>query len=101
VSTRCFTSVLGTDIELTDERREHIVLFHQDLVPFLDRRGAVLAHPDAVRRSLDDPQVILFYKHFPDILGGKYVTVVVKAARERSFVLTAYLTRSIRTGVAL
>ncbi len=37
----------------------------------------------------------------PDILGGKYVTVVVKAARERSFVLTAYLTRSIRTGVAL
>ena len=45
--------------------------------------------------------MILFYKHFPDILGGKYVTVVVKAARERSFVLTAYLTRSIRTGVAL
>jgi hypothetical protein len=96
-----FTSALGKVVELTDERRQHIAFYHSDLVPFLDRLATVLAHPDALRRSLDDPQVVLFYKRYPEVLGGKYITVVVKLGEERSFVLTAYLTRSIRTGIPL
>ena len=95
------TSAIGKVVELTDERREHIARYHSDLIPFLDRLGAVLAHPDELRRSLDDPEVILMYKYYPDILGGKYVAVVVKVGERRSFVLTAYLTKSIRTGVPL
>lgn len=93
-----FASALGKVVELTEERREHITLYHPDVAPFLDRIGSVLAQPDELRRRLDDPQVILFYKYYPDILGGKYVTVAVKVGEERSFVLTAYLTKSIRTG---
>ncbi len=50
-----FASALGKLVELTDERREHIVRYHADLGPFLDRLGAVLAHPDELRRRLDDP----------------------------------------------
>ncbi len=38
---------------------------------------------------------------YPDILGGKYVVVVAKVGEERSFVLTAYLTGSVKTGVLL
>jgi hypothetical protein len=96
-----FESALRKVVELTDERREHIALYHADLVPFLERLGSVLTKPDEMRRSRDDPEVILFYKHFPDILGGKYIVVAVKVGEERSFVLTAYLTKSIRTGVPL
>jgi hypothetical protein len=40
-------------------------------------------------------------KYYPDILGGKYIAVAVKVGEARSFVLTAYLTKSIRTGVPL
>jgi hypothetical protein len=40
-------------------------------------------------------------KHYPDILGGKYITVAVKVGEAWRFVLTAYLTKSIRTGVPL
>lgn len=96
-----FASALGKLVELTDERREHIVRYHADLGPFLDRLGAVLAHPDELGRRLDDPQVVLFYKYYPDILGGKYIAVAVKVGEPRSFVLTACLTKSIRTGVPL
>ncbi|MDP3722136.1 MAG: hypothetical protein Q8R91_01395 [Candidatus Omnitrophota bacterium] len=41
--------------------------------------------------------MLVHYKYFADILGGKYVAVVVKVDARR-FVLTAYLTRRIRTG---
>jgi hypothetical protein len=44
---------------------------------------------------------VLFYKYYPDILGGKYIAVAVKVGEPRSFVLTACLTESIRTGVPL
>jgi len=44
---------------------------------------------------------VLFYKYYPDILGCKYIAVAVKGGEPRSFMLTAYLTKSIRTGVPL
>jgi hypothetical protein len=95
-----FPSALGKTIEFTDERRAHILSFHPDVSPFLDRVADVLAHPDALRRSIQDPDVVLFYKFFPDILDGKYEVVVVKK-NERCFILTVYLTNSIRTGAPL
>ena len=45
--------------------------------------------------------LVLFYKYYPDSLGGKYIAVAVKVGEARSVVLTAYLTKSIRTGVPL
>ncbi|MGH7774756.1 MAG: hypothetical protein ACREQA_21235 [Candidatus Binatia bacterium] len=95
-----FQSAIGKTVELTDERRGHILRFHPDVGPFLDRIGEALAHPDALRRSSQDSQVALFYKFYADILEGKYIVVVVKQ-NERSFILTVYLSNNIRTGVAL
>jgi hypothetical protein len=42
---------LKADVELTDERLEHIKTEHDDFVPFLDRLSLVLLAPDEVRRS--------------------------------------------------
>jgi len=95
-----YPSAIGKTVELTDERQAHIVRYHPDVVPFLDRIGEALANPDALRRSIQDSEVVLFYKFYPDILGGKYMVVVVKE-NGRCFVLTVYVTKSIRTGVAL
>jgi len=92
--------VTGKTAELTDERRVHILTYHPDVGPFLDRIGEVLAHPDLLRRSNQDSRVVLFYKFYSDILEGKYMVVVLKE-NDRSFILTVYLTRSIRTGVDL
>jgi hypothetical protein len=41
----------AADVELTDERRRHIVDEHPDFEPYLDRIGPTLLEPDLVRRS--------------------------------------------------
>jgi len=95
-----FPSSIGKSVELTDERRQHIYRYHPDLIPFFNRLGEVLAAPDGIRRTFDDPQVLLFYKFYPDILEGKYIVVAVKI-NDRSFILTAYLARRVKTGEPL
>jgi hypothetical protein len=92
-----FLSRLGTNIELTDERRQHILQYHRDLLPYFDRVADVLLAPDGIRRTFDDSHVLLFYRFYPDILNGKYLVVAVKV-NDRSFVLTAYLARRLKTG---
>src|SRR3954464_600017 len=100
MKSECFSSPLGKRIELTHERRQHIFQYHRDLVPFFDRLGDVLSTPDGIRRTLEDPQVLLFYKFYADILDGKYFVAVAKV-NDRNFVLTAYLARRVKTGEPL
>lgn len=85
-------------VELTDEREAHIRRFHPDAVPFLGSLAEVLRTPDVRCPSTQDSTVVVYYKYFAKILGGKYVAVVVKT-NDRWFVLTAYLTRRLRTGM--
>lgn len=87
-----YKSVLGKDIELTLERKDHILLYHPDLKPYLSYLKDVLLKPDDIRISKSDPGVLLFYKYFANIMDGKYIAVTVKTNR-RWFILTAYLTK--------
>ena len=49
--------------------------------------------------SLSDPSVRLYYRYRPrTLVGGKYVCVVVKTTSADAFVLTAYLTDSVKKG---
>ena len=97
MATERFEDSEGQRVELTDERCAHIAQYHPDVVPFLDRLAQALRAPDMLRQSTQDPNVVVHYRYFADILGGKYLAVVVKTDARR-FVLTAYLTRRIRTG---
>jgi len=92
-----YWSVLGRPVELSDERRTHILDRHPSVAPFLERIGEVLLRPEAVRRSTYDPEVLPFSRFHPDGLGGKHLVVVVKLGG-RCFVLTAYLTRRLAGG---
>lgn len=67
-----YKSILGNDFELTSERKEHILTFHPDLKPYFSKLRNVFTRPEEIRISKSDPQVLLFYKYFDKIKGGKY-----------------------------
>lgn len=92
-----FNSIFGIDIELTKERKQHIFLFHPDLKPYFVLIKEVLLKPSDIRISKSDSKILLFYKFFDNILGGKYISVAIKTDG-RWFILTSYLTNKILSG---
>ena len=92
-----YPSVLRQPVEFTDERRAHILKRHPAAAPFMERIRDVLALPQQIRRSTYDPEVLLFSRFYPDILGGKHLVVVVRIDGRR-FILTVYLTRRLAGG---
>ena len=93
---------LAADVELTDERREHIRLNHPELgAPGADLIGDTLALPDTVRRDDRAPNTRLFTRWYDQVLGGKNLVVVVvtdEPGAQRHWVVTAYLTKVVRRG---
>lgn len=69
---------LDSDVELTDEREQHITLHHPDLLP--EYRQCIpdtLVLPDEVRQSARIRNARLFSRWFEWLRGGKFVVVVV------------------------
>jgi hypothetical protein len=93
---------LNGEVELTDEREEHIAKTHPDLLPeYLSQVKQTLADPDQVRRSIRMSAARIFYPWFDDVRQGKYVVVVVvseAAPTERNWIITAYVTRRLING---
>ncbi len=86
-----YKSKLGKEIELTDERLEHILAFHPEIAEHLDKFSGVLLNPNEIRISPTDKKVLLFHKRFGNIEAGKYLRIAVET-NERWFILTVYLT---------
>ncbi len=87
-----FVAHLLGEIELTDERWRHILIYHPDVRRFRTQIAETLAAPETVRRSAYDPEVFIFYRR---VVRSKYLAVVVKT-NKRNFILTAYLTERIQ-----
>ena len=63
----------------------------------LHRVAETLAESDEVRPSRSSPTVNLYYRLYSDLRGrNRYICLVVKEERTYAFVLTGYLTRSIK-----
>lgn len=86
-----FDSVVGP-VELTGERKRHIVQFHPEVKASLKHFNNTLSQPDFMRRSRFDPKVFILYRALPH---KKYLAIAVKT-NKRNFVLTAYLTNKIQ-----
>lgn len=88
----------GLGVRLTEERLEHI-LEHPEMT---DREAAIeetLLSPEQVLESLFDPEIRLYYRFYRmTAVGNKYLCVVVKMSQDDAFVLTAYLTDSVKRG---
>ena len=89
------------DVELTQEREQHIRERHPDLLPaYRDQLGQTLADPDQVRRSGRLANARLFSRWFDSIRGGKHVVAVVLSEPSgRHWMVTAYLARKLAEGV--
>ncbi|KKR78110.1 MAG: hypothetical protein UU23_C0003G0008 [Candidatus Curtissbacteria bacterium GW2011_GWA1_40_9] len=92
-----YKSIIGKEIELTDERRQHIISRHPDVATHFTKASTTLVEPDEIRIDKEDKNVLLFYKYFSKIGSGKYLVVAVKF-NKRNFLLTLYSTHRIRTG---
>lgn len=92
-----YKSKLGREIELTTERKNYILIRHPELKKHFGKIRKVLASPDEIRISKRDRQVLLFYKYFARILGGKYIVVVAKF-NLRNFIITAHVTDKVKIG---
>lgn len=92
-----FKTSIGNTVELTLERRQHILEEHPELEEHFDKLRRVLLKPDEVRVSKTDPKVLLFYRYFAKIKSGLFIAVVIKT-NERNFILTAHMTDKIKMG---
>jgi hypothetical protein len=98
MKTEVFTDYLGRDVRLTAERRKHI-LEHPEMQEWVEKIPDVLARPDRVVRSRFDPESELFYVWKTRTrVGPKYLCVVVVAKPHDAFVLTCYLTDTVKKG---
>ena len=93
---------LKGEVEMTEERQEHISTRHPDLLPeYADLIAPTLAAPDAVRRSDRLGSARLFSRKFVEIKGGIYVVVVVmtdSGITSRHWIVTAYFARRLAAG---
>jgi hypothetical protein len=88
----------GLEVRLTDERLEHI-LEHPEMKGSEGAIGVTLAYPERVIESLFGPDIRLYHRFYRGtVVGAKHLCVVVKISAEHAFVLTAYLTDSIKRG---
>jgi hypothetical protein len=88
----------GRAVRLTDERSKHI-LEHPEMRRMVSAIEETLTRPERVIQSISDPGAHLYYRfYFGTRVGDKYLCVVVKIKQQDAFVLTAYLTDTIKKG---
>jgi len=78
----------GRSVRLTEERKAHILA-----------RAEMAGMEAALRAVLRDPQLVISSRS--DVVGDKWLCVVVKYEEKDGFVLTAYLTDRPKTGEKL
>lgn len=92
---KIYQSSIGENIELTIERKKHILERHPETENHFNKIASTLIRPDEIRIDSRDSKVLLFYKYFSKI--EKYIVVVIKT-NKRNFLLTFYSTYRIKTG---
>jgi hypothetical protein len=94
-------SHLNTNVELTEEREQHINQNHPQTLPnYLNELAETLDNPDQVRHSNFDPSALMFSKWFDTIRTGRYLIVVTVTDNltERHWIITAYTARKLTGG---
>lgn len=98
---RALLDYLGLSIRLTDERYRHI-LEHPEMVGLDHEIEHAVAAPETVVESLSDSETRLYYRYLAETLvGAKQLCVVVKVRADDAFVITAYLTDTVKKGRVL
>mgnify|MGYP001560058836 CR=1 FL=1 len=83
-------------VTLTDERKQHILAFHPDVVRALPYFETTLAEPEWLVRSVHDQRVVICYRFLAR--QKKYLAIVVKITKH-PFILTAYLAKKLKQDI--
>ena len=95
---KIFKDYEGRLIRLTDERLKHI-LEHPEMKGMIKTIKETLCEPQKVVESSSDTQAQLYYRFYVGTkVGDKYLCVIVKIKISDAFILTAYLTDTIKKG---
>jgi hypothetical protein len=71
---------LNRNVELTEERQQHIIQTHPKTLPdYWVELAETINNPDHIRQSKLDSSALLFSKWFDTIRSGRYFVVVVVA----------------------
>ncbi len=83
---------------MTKERQRHI-LEHPEMKGMMPFIKETLLKPQQIIQSISDKEAHLYYRFYIGTkVGDKYLCVVVKDSKKDPFILTAYLTDSIKKG---
>ena len=93
-----FKDVFGREIGLSREVWDHILKTHPELKGKLDRIKETLISPEIIKLSVYASNVLLSYKYYGDLYGGKYICVAIKILDEDCFISTSYITDRIKNG---
>lgn len=88
------------DTVLTRDTWDRILFKHPEITRHLDEMQETICCPEFIKQSVSDNRVLLYYRFYPGILKGKYLTVVVKSVN-LDFVSTAYFARRVVKGGAI
>ena len=97
VDEKRFDDVFHDEVALSGSVLDTILVKHPEVSSLIDRVGYVLREPDEVRRSVRDSRSLLYYRYMHDVLGGKWIVVVVKNV-DRKYVSTIYVTDQVKAG---
>ncbi|MEO0394421.1 MAG: PBECR2 nuclease fold domain-containing protein [Cyanobacteria bacterium P01_A01_bin.137] len=92
---------LNDDVELSDEREQHIIARHPGTLPnYSAQLAQTLSNPDQIRQSTRDEKSLLFSKWFETIRTGRYLVVVTISDNDpvRHWIITAYTARKLSGG---
>lgn len=95
---KIFKDYRGQNIRLTEERQKHI-LEHPEMKGMMHQIQETLTNPQKVIESVTDKDASLYYRYYVGTkVGDKFLCVVIKTIKRDAFILTAYLTDTIKKG---
>ncbi|ATS18945.1 hypothetical protein BRW62_09550 [Parathermosynechococcus lividus PCC 6715] len=86
---------LGFRVRTSEEYWQKLIIKHPDIADLEMEVIQTLAHPDEIRRSSRDPNIILFYL---TLKAKRWVVAVVRRLNGDGFLITAYQTDAIKEG---
>lgn len=90
-------SKLGKHIRITKRHWNYIVSKHESIIGIEEQIKETLKNPAYVRLSKEDNKVYLYYAAY----GKYFVCVVCRHLNGDGFIITVYLTDSIKKGVTV
>ena len=82
----------GTLIRLTQERWKHIINNHSELLDYKSEVLTTIENPDKILEGSQNELLAI-----KEIIVGKYLVVVYRELLNDGFIITAYLTRRLRS----